>query len=616
VTWRHFQTFLWLRWRLIANQMRRAGTANLVAGIIVLVLAAGAAVGSAVALFAVGWLVGGRMSPDDILYTWDGIAAAFLFFWLIGLSVELQRAEALSLTKVLHLPVSLRAAFAVNYLSSLICPCMILFLPSMLGLSFGLALGRGPLMLLTLLPLAAFLLAVTALTYQFQGWLAALMSNPRRRRTVVVVTTAVIILLAQLPNLLNVMHVWGKSDVNDSVRRLNQINQRQMELDQAKATNSLPPEEVKRRQDELNRETDAAATRSREGWDSTHRTILFVNAIVPPGWLPYAGMGLAEGNVVPALLGTAGLGLIGGASLWRAYRTTLRMYTGQLTGKRVGAAGRVGPPAAERVATPTSNTPTLLERRLPWVSEQASAIALAGLRGLIRAPEAKMMLLSPIILLFVFGSMFLTRPGGPPVASRPFIATGAFAMILLSMGQLLGNQFGFDRSGFRVFVLCAARRSDILLGKNLSFAPLALGLSAIALVLLEIAYPMRVDVFLAAAAQAVTMFLLYCLAANCLSILAPVPVAAGSMRPTNARIGPVLLHLGFVMVLPVVFSPALLPLGIAVLLEWSGVPVTLVLSLAMCAATIAVYRLALNWQGQMLQSREQRILQVVASKAE
>ena len=30
--------------------------------------------------------------------------------------------------------------------------------------------------------LASFLLTVSALTYQFQGWLAALMSNPRRRR--------------------------------------------------------------------------------------------------------------------------------------------------------------------------------------------------------------------------------------------------------------------------------------------------------------------------------------------------------------------------------------------------------------------------------------------------
>ena len=40
------------------------------------------------------------------------------------------------------------------------------------------------------------------------------------------------------------------------------------------------------------------------------------------------------------------------------------------------------------------------------------------------------------------------------------------------MSQLLGNQFGFDRGGFRVYVLSPASRRDVLLGKNLSFVPL------------------------------------------------------------------------------------------------------------------------------------------------
>ena len=52
-------------------------------------------------------------------------------------------------------------------------------------------------MLPVLLLLAAFLLMVTALTYQFQGWLAALMSNPRRRRTVIMVMTVIFVLIVQ-----------------------------------------------------------------------------------------------------------------------------------------------------------------------------------------------------------------------------------------------------------------------------------------------------------------------------------------------------------------------------------------------------------------------------------
>ena len=61
----------------------------------------------------------------------------------------------------------------------------------MLGLALALAVVQGPAACCSALPLlAAFLLAVTALTYQFQGWLASLMTNPRRRRTVIVVVTA------------------------------------------------------------------------------------------------------------------------------------------------------------------------------------------------------------------------------------------------------------------------------------------------------------------------------------------------------------------------------------------------------------------------------------------
>src|SRR5439155_21288042 len=204
-------------------------------------------------------------------------------------------------------------------------------------------------------------------------------------------------------------------------------------------------------------------------------------------------------------------------------------------------------PAAPKVATISAASPTvtLLERKLPGLSEQSAAIALAGFQSLLRAPEAKMMLLSPIIMLVVFGGMFLTRGGNPPEYVRPLIATGALTMVLLSMGQVVGNQFGFDRSGFRVFVLCSARRGDILLGKNLATAPLALGLAGVAVVALQIFTPMRWDHFLATLPQFVSMYVLYCLLANWLSIFAPMPIAAGSLRPTNAQFVPVLLHILF-----------------------------------------------------------------------
>ena len=122
---------------------------------------------------------------------------------------ELQRAEVLSIDKFLHLPVSVKGVFLINYLSSLLSVNLGLFLSAMLGFSLGLVFAKGPAMLVVLPLVAAFALAVTALTYQFQGWLASLMTNPRRRRAVIMVATLVFILVSQIPFLTNVTGRWG-----------------------------------------------------------------------------------------------------------------------------------------------------------------------------------------------------------------------------------------------------------------------------------------------------------------------------------------------------------------------------------------------------------------------
>src|SRR5258707_1188718 len=83
---------------------------------------------------------------------------------------------------------------------------------------------------------------------------------------------------------------------------------------------------------------------------------------------------------------------------------------------------------------------------------------------------------------------------------------GGILLVLFGMLQLMANQFGFDRDGFRVFVLCAASRRDILLGKNLSFAPLALGLSALLVILVQVFCPLRLEHFLSMFPQLISMF--------------------------------------------------------------------------------------------------------------
>ena len=608
----HLKAFLWLRWRLRVNQMRKAGTVNAV----LFALFAGACLVAAVTLFVVGLLVGLLVFRDAPafahLFTWDGIVLVLLFSWSIGMLAELQRSESLALDRFLHLPVSLSGAFLINYLSSLFALTLIVFVPGMVGLVLGQAVSVGPRMLLVLPPLAAAVFALTAVTYQFQGWLASLMANPRRKRTIIVVVTGGFILLAQAPQLINIARPWEGANEPD-LRRINRQAEANLAL-QAKQIN-LPQynQRVKEINDLYEAEREEAG---RQKLDQVRRTAHLVNLVLPPGWLPLGAEGLADGAVLPALLGTLGLTLIGSVSLWRAYRTTLRLYTGHYTAgeRKAGVAKAPAPP-------PDPTRVRLVERRLPWVNENVSAVATAGFRSLTRAPEAKMAFLAPAIMVVVFGGLVASGGGDPPPEFRPLIVFAAGGMIMLIAGlQLLANMFGYDRAGFRAYVLSPLPRRDILLGKNLAVAPLVLGLGLIGYVVVGAVFPMRVDHYPAVLAQILSAFLVLCMLSNVLAILTPIPLAPGSLQPAKVKVTPVLMQMAVMMLLPVAVLPVLAPYGLEVLLDQTGVvkgvPISLPLSLLVLALVGLAYRLVVGWQGAWLMAREQKILEVVTSRAE
>lgn len=615
MNWRHLQALVWLRWRLMRNQWRRAGTFNSVLMTIAVVGVFTLAIPLFVVCLVAGLYAIPKAEPLHLMYVWDGIVVAFAFFWIIGLITELQRTEPLSLTKILHLPISVTGAFLINYLSSLARLSLVIFLPIMMGFCLALVVVKGPLLLLSVLLSAAFLLMVTALTYQFQGWLATLMSNPRRRRSVIVITTTLFVLVLQAPQLLNFLGVWGartRADLSKIQRDESQKVQRDFEAGKIDGQEQarLQEESRTRFQESLKRANRDMAAR-------VERTTRLLNQVLPIGWLPLGVMSAAEGRPFAAILGCLGMGLIGSASLWRAYRTTLGLYQG------VSNAARRAPAAA----TPVSPRPTirkpgvlLLEWSIPGVSEPVAVIMLGALKSLLRSPEAKMMLLTLVILSLVFGSALMHLPVTFPGIVRPLVAIGAMVLVLFSMLQLMSNQFGFDRDGFRVFVLCAASRRDILLGKNLAFAPITLSIAAILLVAVQVVTPLRFDHFLAMVPLYVAMYLLFCLLANLISIYAPLFIAAGSLKPANPKLKTVFLQLVmFMFLFPLTQVPTLLPLGIEAALQYLGwtsrAPICLVLSLVECAAAVWIYRVCLNWQGDLLQKREQRILETVTNRA-
>jgi hypothetical protein len=585
VNWSQLKTILWLRWRLTRNQWTRSqGLAAVLAAII-----AAAALVLGGACFVGGLLAGifglAQAKPVAVWGVWLGVTLAFLFFWLIGLLQELQRSESIDLQRLMHLPVSLGQIFVINYLASHLAFSILVAVPAMMGLAFGLAISRGPAMLL-LVPLALGMVSmITAWTYCLRGWLAGLMSNPRRRRSVITAIILAFILLGQAPNLY--FNVFRHSSPP------------------AAAATSTPAQ--------------ARRNTPRPSGQAKLDQLRPLQKFIPPLWLPLGAQGLAEGHALPALLGALGCFAIGALGLRRAYRGTLRLYRGESGGRtKVPTESAPSPrPAPALVKARTR----FLELRFPGVPEQVVALALATFRSWLRAPEVKVAWGASILVPLIVGGSILFRANLKlPEAAKPFIATGAVVFSIFMLVQFFGNQFGFDRDGFRSLILCPADRRHILLGKNLACLPVGAGFGLVLLLFVSLRLHLSLLVFAAALFQLAAVLLLAGLGGNLLSILVPYRVQQGSLKPTKMPGLAMLVLMLCHMLFPLAMVPAFVPPLVDLLWRAAGwstaVPVNLILSLVLAALAALAYWQALGPMARLLQRRETRILAVVTVEVE
>ncbi|MHC4104242.1 MAG: hypothetical protein ACYSR9_04830 [Planctomycetota bacterium] len=580
--WSQLRTIIWLRWRLTRNQWTRSGQLNAVLIMIVAVAVLVLAFVSGIAGVLIGFFVLVEASPTRLLLAWDMFVGVFLFVCMIGIVSEIQRSETIDISRMLHLPISLRDIFLVNYLASHLTFGIILFLPLVLGLCLGLIFGGRWLMILMFPLVLGLVFMITAWTYCLRGWLAALMVNKRRRRAIIAGITFSFIIIMQIPNLISNL-------TRDHKRH------------SPKTTKSAPLDEqvVKRPEDREKKPLP--------------RTFLVAHKVVPFLWVGNGAMSLGNGNVLPAVLGAAGAFCIGGFGLRRAYRTTLRFYQGHTIVK------------STKQKPKTKKIPALrnsfLERRLPGIPDEAAALALAFFRSLTRASEVKMALATNFILLLFFGTMFFAkRVSNLSDNLRLFVASGPIMFTFLGMSHLMFNQFGFDRGGFRQLVLLPVSRRHILLGKNLAFLPIAIVLGSILLLIIKIALSISFTIILSACLQLVATFLLLSIVGNLISIFVPYHIAPGSMRKTKTSAMTSFLVFMSRLLFPMAIVPMLLPPAIGLLMSHLGWlragPVNLVLSMVLLALLVFFYKLSLPSLGKLLLRREKQIFQVVTEKVE
>ncbi|MFT7630879.1 MAG: ABC-2 type transport system permease protein, partial [Mariniblastus sp.] len=430
MNWKHFVALVKLRYQLSRNQVKKAGKLNAVLSMIFLAFGVLCSVSS----FLVG-AIGGAFwfqsaSPNTIFVTWNVIVIAFLAIWTIGVLMELQQTELMSIDKLLHLPVSLQGAFFLNYTSSFINSAFLLFVPMMIGVSIGMSIARGPTMLIAIPLVVGFLFMVTTLTYQLQGWLSRLMENKRTRGTVIVVVTISFILLTQVPNLVS-------STINESSSDKRKRRNAEREVLQEKAREEVLASIVagEATEEEKPGLMEAAAAVAKKAYAANRKKeraakfasiVDFVKKLdvyAPPGWLPLGILRAAERKWTTGVVGSLAMFAIGFISLTFSYRSSMRRYLG------VGAKPRKRKPVDGSELLKESESlkgaAEFMFRRIPFVNENVSAVAVAGFRGLMRAPETKMIMVFPFIMGMLACSFLVGKSDfNIPELLRPWIPIG------------------------------------------------------------------------------------------------------------------------------------------------------------------------------------------------
>jgi hypothetical protein len=189
------------------------------------------------------------------------------------------------------------------------------------------------------------------------------------------------------------------------------------------------------------------------------------------------------------------------------------------------------------------------------------------------------------------------------------------------LSGVAANTFGFDRAGFRTFVLSGMERWRILFGKNLAHGTFigSLTLPILIFVGLWIGLPWYFG--LCTLLVFLTLLPMFGLLMNLMAIYTPFPLGSGSIQPKSMDFMTVVLNLLLSSILPMILGLALIPLGIEWLIGFflpsvHWLPVAVPLSLLAMSGSLFCYRQLVRWQGKLLQSREKEILRIVTSKLE
>lgn len=571
--WMQLKTLIGLRILLLKRVWLRSA-AGVVAGalaVFTMIILGVMAVGAGVACFFLGWKALPDLPPRALMFSGDVIVLVVLGAWLMGMLMELQRADLIDFQKMLYLPVSLRMVFALNFAVSLSSPTLVIYTLGAIGLTAGLIVGAGAGMASALFLAAAFYLMLAAWSYHLQGMLAALMENKRRRRLILTIIPIVFIIISQAPNLL------AQTAINGSARGRHG-----------------PPRWF------TLITSDAPANPGATDWAR------LAHGVIPLAWLPLGLASARAGNygvVAGCFVGMAGIAGLGLAS---GYRATIRHYAGGKLRRR--------PKEKKKNHAPAPGSVPFTGKSIPFLENDTGALVLASWLTLVRHPRIRMQMLMPLLMPILFALPLALRNPSTENLSwvGDFAFAGAMLYTFLSFSMFMCNHFGADQEGFQALVLLPTPRHKYFLAKNLALFPLV-GVPYLILVAV-VMYFLRPGVTAVATtlAQFVQLYFSFCLLGNYLSVYFPYRFQRASGQAARAKPGAFIGGLITMFALPVLMIPSgLCTLANTLSSEFAAfryAPVGLIASLIVLFLTIWAYRSTIESTGNLLLAREQSIL--------
>ena len=155
--------------------------------------------------------------------------------------------------------------------------------------------------------------------------------------------------------------------------------------------------------------------------------------------------------------------------------------------------------------------------------------------------------------------------------------------------------------------------------------PFAGVLSAVLVVFIGVVGQMLFTHIVATLLQIGVAFMMYFTISNFTSIVAPIGMAVGTMKPVSMKLSIAAIQFAAVLLTPLTLLPAAVALGAESLAHVYGghvfggvqaIPIYLLLTLVELPLTFWFYTKMLTIQGRHLQQREQVILEIVSDVAD